>query len=166
MSTRCTPEFMLSSRAVRVAPVARAPTTVHFAHFLTWNIAPTAPTAAPCPCAPSLLVPHLFIRASCSDDGMTPHAQEPTPVHTNRIGLHGQRGAPGLWQSLPHRAHAHHPFRVASISGEKRILHAKTSAPPQRKARAGTVGGSRPRQVPWMIAARSCSRRFSAVDVV
>ena len=56
MSTRCTPEFMLSSRAVRVAPVARAPTTVHFAHFLTWNIAPTAPTAAPCPCAPSLLV--------------------------------------------------------------------------------------------------------------
>ena len=27
---------------------------------------------------------------------MTPHAQEPTPVHTNRIGLHGQRGAPGL----------------------------------------------------------------------
>ena len=27
---------------------------------------------------------------------MTPHAQEPTPVHSNRIGLHGQRGAPGL----------------------------------------------------------------------
>jgi hypothetical protein len=27
---------------------------------------------------------------------MTPHAQEPTPVHPNRIGLHGQRGAPGL----------------------------------------------------------------------
>ena len=56
MSTRCTPEVMLSSRAVRVAPVARAPTTVHFAHFLTWNMTPTAPTAAPCPCGPSLLV--------------------------------------------------------------------------------------------------------------
>ena len=27
---------------------------------------------------------------------MTPHALEPTPVHLNRIGLHGQRGAPGL----------------------------------------------------------------------
>ena len=27
---------------------------------------------------------------------MTPHAQEPAPVHSNRIGLHGQRGAPGL----------------------------------------------------------------------
>ena len=27
---------------------------------------------------------------------MTPHAQEPTPLHSNRIGLHGQRGAPGL----------------------------------------------------------------------
>jgi len=26
---------------------------------------------------------------------MTPHAQEPAPVHSNRIGLHGQRGAPG-----------------------------------------------------------------------
>ena len=26
---------------------------------------------------------------------MTPHAQEPTPVHSNCIGLHGQRGAPG-----------------------------------------------------------------------
>jgi hypothetical protein len=26
---------------------------------------------------------------------MTPHAQEPTPVHSNRIGLDGQRGAPG-----------------------------------------------------------------------
>jgi len=41
------------------------------------------------------------------------------------------------WQPPPHRAHAHHPFRVASISGEKRILHAKTSAPPQRSVRAG-----------------------------
>ena len=64
------------------------------------------------------------------------------------------------WQPLPHRAHAHHPFIVASISGEKRIVHAKTSAPPQRSVRAGTVGGIRPRQVPWMIAARSCSRRL------
>ena len=27
---------------------------------------------------------------------MTPHAQEPTPVHSNRRGLHVQRGAPGL----------------------------------------------------------------------
>jgi len=27
---------------------------------------------------------------------MTPHAQEPTPVHSNRTGLHGPRGAPGL----------------------------------------------------------------------
>ena len=52
------------------------------------------------------------------------------------------------------------PFLVASISGEKRIVHAKTSAPPQRSVRAGTVGGIRPRQVPWMIAARSCSRRL------
>ena len=41
------------------------------------------------------------------------------------------------WQPLPHRAHAHHPFLVASISGEKRIVHAKTSAPPQRSVRAG-----------------------------
>ena len=64
------------------------------------------------------------------------------------------------WQPLPHRTHAHHPFSVASISGEKRILHAKTSAPPQRSERAGTVGGIRPWQVPWIIAARSCSRRL------
>jgi hypothetical protein len=68
------------------------------------------------------------------------------------------------WQPPPHRAHAHHPFRVASISGEKRILHAKTSAPPQRSVRAGTVGGIRPRQVPWTIAARSCSRRLLGLD--
>ena len=27
---------------------------------------------------------------------MTPHVQQPTPLHSNRIGLHGQRGAPGL----------------------------------------------------------------------
>ena len=27
---------------------------------------------------------------------MTPHAQEPRPLHSNHIGLHGQRGAPGL----------------------------------------------------------------------
>ena len=67
MSTRCTPEFMLSSRAVRVAPVARAPTTVHFAHFLTWNSAPTAPTAAPCPCAPSLLVAAVRTNRKSSD---------------------------------------------------------------------------------------------------
>ena len=26
---------------------------------------------------------------------MTPHAQEPTPVHSNRTGLVGQRGLPG-----------------------------------------------------------------------
>ena len=67
MSTRCTPEFMLSSRAVRVAPVARAPTTVHVAHFLTWNMAPTAPTAAPCPCAPSLLVAAVRTNRKSSD---------------------------------------------------------------------------------------------------
>ena len=33
---------------------------------------------------------------------MTPHAQEPTPVHSNRIGLHGQRGAPGLAVYVSH----------------------------------------------------------------
>jgi hypothetical protein len=44
--------------------------------------------------------------------------------------------------------------------GSLRIMHAKTSAPPQRSERAGTVGGIRLRQVPWMIAARSWSRRL------
>ena len=41
-----------------------------------------------------------------------------------------------------------------------RAKKAKTSAPPQKSVRAGTVGGIRPRQVPWTIAARSCSRRL------
>jgi len=39
-------------------------------------------------------------------------------------------------------------------------MQAKTSAPPQRSEHAGTVGGIRRRQVPWMIAARSWSRRL------
>ena len=30
--------------------------------------------------------PHLFIRTTWSGDGMTPHAQEPAPVHSNRTG--------------------------------------------------------------------------------
>ena len=85
--------------------------------------------------------PNLFIRTAWSGEGMTPHAQEPAPSsRTAQCTVSAAR--PG--------AHAHHPFRVASISGEKQILHAKTSAPPQRSVRAGTVGGIRPRQVPWM----------------
>ena len=71
MSTRCTPEFMLPGRSVHVAHVARAPTTVHCAHFSTWKIAPTAPTASPCPCAPS--VPR------CSRQGQSEAAQEKVP---------------------------------------------------------------------------------------
>ena len=39
--------------------------------------------------------PHLFIRTAWSGEGMTPHAQEPAPLHSNRIGLDGQRGLPG-----------------------------------------------------------------------
>ena len=95
--------------------------------------------------------PNLVIRTAWSGEGMTPHAQEPAP---------SSRAAECTASAARPGAHAHHPFRVASISGEKRILHAKTSAPPQRSVRAGTVGGIRPRQVPWMIAARSCSRRL------
>ena len=37
----------------------------------------------------------FFFRTAWSGDGMTPHAQEPAPLHSNRTGLHGQRGAPG-----------------------------------------------------------------------
>ena len=33
--------------------------------------------------------PHLFIRTAWSGDGMTPHAQEPAPLHSNCIGQHG-----------------------------------------------------------------------------
>ena len=91
--------------------------------------------------------PHLWARTPRPSGLMEPRPQGLRP-----------------WQPLPHRAHAHqhhpHPFLVASISGEKRIVHAKTSAPPQRSEHAGTVGGIRRRQVPWMIAARSWSRRL------
>ena len=53
--------------------------------------------------------------------------------------------------------------QVVSQDGEK---SAKTSAPPQRSVRAGTAGGIRTWQVPWMRSALSCSRRLLGLGVL
>ena len=53
---------------------------------------------------------------------MTPHAQEPTPVHSNRIGLHGQRGAPG-------RVVFYASHTVVAWSGDGMTPHAQEPTP-------------------------------------
>ena len=53
-SMRCTSEVMWPGRAFHGAYVARAPTPFQCAHVATWKVAPTAPTASPGPCPPSV----------------------------------------------------------------------------------------------------------------
>ena len=53
-SMRCTSEVMWPGRAFHGAHVARAPTPIQCAHVSTWKVAPTAPTASPGPCPPSV----------------------------------------------------------------------------------------------------------------
>ena len=96
--------------------------------------------------------PHLFIRTAWSGDGMTPHAQEPTPVHSNRIctasaarpGLPSTRATPWSWTALCSKrnkvakpCHSNRmerrghdaPCAGARIFFSNRIVHGQRGAP-------------------------------------